>query len=119
MATLQTETCALKASAASGGTVTMTMDEGHWEIANVTGYLTANATGVSDITVSVNGAAVSGVMRMADGTALANTSQAGEGFGWDLVVVAPAILTSLYQGDVITVTNVGTANVTFIHLRRK
>ena len=118
MSTVQTETAAIKASAASGGTATFTMEEGHWEISKVDGYLVGamGAAPGNDITVSVNGVAVTlGDMRMAAGAALPAGGADGATFQAEQVLTAGL---KLYQGDVITVANVTAANVAFIHLRR-
>ena len=116
MATLQTQTCSLKAGTDAGGTSTFTMEEGHWEITKVDGYLTANAGAGADITVNRNGVAVSGAMRAADATVLASGDLAGTSYSGDIVV--PANL-NVAQGDVITVVNANAASVTFVHLRRR
>ena len=116
MATLQTQTVALKAGTDADGTSTFTMEEGHWEIIKVDGYLTANAGALADITVNRNGTPVSGAMRMADADVLAAAKPEGGTFSWDLVDFAEVLV---QQGDVITVVNVATPNVCFIHLRRR
>lgn len=117
MATLQTQTVALKAGNASGGTSTFTMEEGHWEIIKVDGYLTSVAAVAADITVSRNGTAVSGAMRVAAaGASLVLGAADASAFSWDAVDDAEVLV---QQGDVITVASTGTASVTFVHLRRR
>jgi hypothetical protein len=116
MATLQTQTCSLKAGTDAGGTSTFTMEEGHWEIIKVDGYLTDEAGVAADITVNRNGVAVSGAMRASDGSLMAAGDPDGMSFVWDSIVHTNL---NVAQGDVITVANVLTASVTFVHLRRR
>lgn len=115
MSNALSQSAVISANVAVDGTFTHTMEEGNWEIFKVEGYLTAAASTAADITVSVDAVAVSGAMRVADGTVLATGDADGTTFSWN-VVVDTAL--SLDAGSVITIVNVKAASVTNIHIRR-